>query len=246
MTDMAADPWVQFIQSGQTLRLSVDRARATAALKRNTAYLAVTCGICALIALLIVVLLATEVGRALTYRLLVILLVIMLGNVGIGLIARRRVNRVLALPGLFMEVDATSLRLAGVPPLGWAHMLGVVVDDERGILARGRGMGRRIRRLTYSIGGALQFVMIGHADLRTVRSNASGPRVAWMDLSLDDHGTLGLYLDVALNPEQCAQVCEALRAAAAVNNVPYRTTASPGFVARATWQMSCGNRLTVT
>ncbi|MFB7892970.1 hypothetical protein ACFC1I_12285 [Microbacterium sp. NPDC056044] len=246
MTDISADPWRQFIQSGRTLRFDIDRAQATATLGRNTRYLLVMGGISALVLVVVVVLFATGIGRAVTYVLLAILLVVMLGNVGLGLIARRRVLKTLAVEGVFIEVDATGVRLAGVPPLVWAQTLGVVVSDNRATLEAGKGLARRLRKFSYDTGGALNSVIIGLDDMRSVRAAASGLRVAALDLAMHDHGAVVLNLDVALDREQCDQVREALRAAAALNGVPFRFTADNGVVAQATLEMGGGKRLTVS
>lgn len=246
MTDISADPWRQFIQSGRPLRLDVDRLQLTETLKRNTRYLLVMGGISLLVVAVMVVLLVTDFGRAFTYVLLGILLVVMLGNVGLGLISRRRVLKTLAVEGVFLEVDAAGLRLAGVPPLTWEQTLGVVVSDNRATIDQGKGLGRRLRKLTYDTGGSLNSVVIGLHDMRSVRAAASGPRVASLDLGMHDHGAVVLDLDVALNREQCDQVREALRAAASLNGVPFRFTSDNGDVAKATLEMGGGKRLTVS
>lgn len=245
MSEVQADPWREFITSGRTLRFDVDRAQLTATLRRNNRYLLVTGGISLLVVVIIAVLFATDIGRALTYVLLVVLLVVMLGNVGLGLIARRRVVKALAVEGAFIEVAATGVRLAGVPPLSWSQMLGVIVSDNRGTLEHGRGLGRWLRRMTYRTGGALHSVVIGLDDMRSVRAAAEGPRVASLDLAVDDHGGLVQHLDVALAPLECDQVREALRAAAALNDTPFLFTADNGAVARATLQMGRGERMTL-
>ncbi|MBW9110547.1 hypothetical protein [Microbacterium ureisolvens] len=245
MTDISADPWRQFIESGRALRLEVDRLQVTATLKRNTRYLLVTGGICVVVLGVLVALLATGIGRAVTYVLLAILLAVMLGNVGLGLISRRRVLKTLAVEDAFIEVDATGVRLAGVPPLTWGQTLGVVVSDNRATMDQGNGLGRRLRKVTYGTGGSLNSVVIGLGDMRSVRAAASGPRVASLDLGMHDHGAVVLNLDVALEREQCDQVREALRAATALNGVPFRFTSDNGNVAQATLEMGRGDRLTV-
>jgi len=246
VTDISADPWRQFIQSGRALRLEVERVQLTATLKRNTRYLLVTGGISVAVLAVMVGLFASGIGRAVTYVLLAILLVVMLGNVGLGLITRRRVLKTLAVEGVFIEVDAAGIRLAGVPPLAWAQTLGVVVSDNRATIDDGKGLARRLRTLTYDTGGSLNSVVIGLHDMRSVRAAASGPRVASLDLGMHDHGAVVLNLDVALDREQCDQVREALRAATALNSVPFRFTADNGTVAQATLQMGRGDRLTVS
>ncbi|MFC8681193.1 hypothetical protein ACFT30_06680 [Microbacterium ureisolvens] len=245
MTDISADPWRQFIQSGRALRLEIDRPQLSATLKRNTRYLLVMGGICVLVLLIIVALLASGIGRAVTYVLLGILLVIMLGNVGLGLISRRRVLKALSVQDVFIEVDAAGIRLAGVPPLTWAQTLGVVVSDNRATVTEGKGLGARLRKLTYDTGGSLNSVVIGLDDMRSVREAAAGPRVASLDLGMHDHGAVVVGLDVALTREQCDQVREALRAATALNGVPFRFTSDNGVVAKATLEMGGGKRLTV-
>ncbi|MFF2487469.1 hypothetical protein ACFVSU_13790 [Microbacterium sp. NPDC058062] len=246
MTDISADPWRQFIQSGRALRLEVDRPQLTATLQRNTRYLLVTGGICAVVTAVIVGLLATGIGRAVTFALLGILLVVLLGNVGLGLVSRRRVRKTMAVEGTFIEVDADGVRLAGVPPLAWAQTLGVVVSDNRATIGAGKALARRLRTLVYDTGGSLNSVVIGLHDMRTVRTAARGPRVASLDLGMHDHGAVVLNLDVALDHEQCDQVREALRAATALNNVPFRWTADNGTVARATLEMGRGDPLTAS
>lgn len=246
MTDISADPWRQFIESGRVLRFEVDRLQLTATLKRNTRYLLVMGGISLLVVVVIIALFAADIGRAFTYILLGILLVIMLGNVGLGLISRRRVLKALTVEGVFIEVDAAGIRLAGVPPLTWAQTLGVVVSDNRATVTEGKGLGARLRRLTYDTGGSLNSVIIGLDDMRSVKTAASGPRVASLDLGMHDHGAVVVGLDVALNREQCDQVREALRAATALNGIPFRFTSDNGVVAKATLEMGGGKRLTVS
>lgn len=245
MTEVQADPWREFIASGRTLRFDVDRAQLTATLRRNNRYLLVTGGISALVVVVMAVLAATDIGRLLTYVLLGVLLVVMLGNMGLGLIARRRVVKALAVEGTFIEVDAAGVRLAGVPALSWPQMLGVIVSDNRGTLEQGGRFARWVRGVTYRTGGALHSVIIGLDDLRSVRTAAEGPRVATLDLAVDDHGIVVVHLDVSLAPLECDQVREALRAAAALNDASFLFTADNGAVARATLQMGRGERMTV-
>lgn len=245
MSEVETDPWREFIASGRALRLEANRAQLADTLKHNSRYLIVMGGVSALVVALIAVLTATGIGRELTYALLAVLLVVVLACVGIGLIARRRVRKALAVEGAFIEIDATGVRLAGVPPLAWPQMLGVVVSDNRGTLDQGGRFGRWVRRMMYRTGGALSSIVIGLDDMRSVRAGAEGARVASLDLAVDDHGGAVAHLDVALAPAECDQVREALRAATALNAVPFLFTADNGAVARATLQMGRGERMVV-
>lgn len=243
MTEVQADPWREFISSGRTLRFDVDRTQLTATLGRNNRYLLVMGVISALVVVVMAVLAATGIGRVLTYTLLAVLLVVMLANVGIGLIARRRVLKALAVEGVFIEVDSAGVRLAGVPALAWPQLLGVVVSDNRGTLEQGGRFGRWVRGVMYRTGGALHSVILGVGDMRAVRAAAEGPRVASLDLAVDEHGAAVVHLDVALAPAECDQVREALRAAATLHDTPFLFTADNGAVARATLQMGRGERM---
>lgn len=244
VSDLRPDPWRAFIESGRTLHLEVDRVHLTSALRRNTRYLVIMGAICVLVVAVVIALMATGIGRFLTYALLGALLVVLLGNVGLGLISRRRILRGLSIQGMFIEVDAAGVRMAGVPALTWPQMLGVIVSDNRATLRQGGKLARGIRRMMYGIGGALYSVTIGLDDMRSVKAAASGPRAAALDLAMHDHGAATLHLDVSLAPEQADQVRAALHAAAALNGVPCLLTGDNAAVARAALQMGRGDRLT--
>ncbi len=235
MTDAA-------LPAPEALVLDADRGKLRTALRRNAVLLAVYGGSSLVVVGGIIALAVSDIGRLATYFLLGLLLVILFANLALVMTLRRRLMRFRRAADPLLIVSAQAIVFSGIPPVPWADVLGVIYMDERANLARGGGIGRWMKSLTYRAGGSQVAIQLGIDRPRRFRDGAEGGLVGYLSSSFD-LGGISMPLDTAFSDAQLAALRDQLRAVAATGAVAYLESADPQRVAKAAGAMGAGERL---
>jgi hypothetical protein len=186
-----------------------------------------------------VALAVTGIGRLATYFLLSLLLVILLASLVLGMRLRRRVRGFLSADDPMLMLTRDAIVFAGIPPIPWADVLGAVYCDERANLARGGGIGRWMKRLTYRAGGSQVTLHVGIDRPRRFRDGAAGGVARYLSAAFDIGG-ITLPVDTALGDPQLHALAQTLRALAEGGLLRYLETDDPRRVGRAAASMATG------
>jgi hypothetical protein len=222
--------------------IDVDRDRLALALRRNTRFLATWGGIALADVVLIVVLALTDLGRTLTYTLLVVLLLALVPSIALGIFLRRRVRGFLRLPGPFLVVDRGGFVFAGMPAIGWSDMLGVIYGDTSADLARGGGFSRWAKRLVTGAGGSQIMISVGLDRPRRFQRESVGALRRYFSAGFDLGGLI-IPIDHALGDDRLALLRSTLRAGTTHGNVPYLESTDAREIGRASYAFGTGKRM---
>jgi hypothetical protein len=234
-----SDPAPESGRMTDAIVLDADRDLLRAALRRNTAYVAVYGGLTAAIVAAIVALAGTGIGRLATYFLLGLLLVILLASLVLGMRLRRRVRGFLDAGDPLLILTREAIVFSGIPPIPWTAVLGAVYCDERANLSRGGGMGRWMKRLTYRSGGSQVTLHVGIDRPKRFRDAATGGLARYLSAAFDIGG-ITLPVDTALGDPQLNALAGAFRALAEGGVLRYLETDDPRRVGRAAASMATG------
>ncbi|MCK6066607.1 MULTISPECIES: hypothetical protein [Microbacterium] len=223
----------------EAVAFDADRGQLRAALRRNTVYVAVYLALVALVGAGIVALAMSGIGRLATYFLLSIFLLVLLASVVLGLRLRRRLQTFLRAGDPLLLLSPHALVFAGIPPIPWADVLGVVYCDERANLSSGGGIGRWMKRLTYRAGGSQVTLVVGVARPKRFREGAAGGLTRYLSSSFD-LGGFTLPVDTALSDVQLRALAGSFRALAEGAIVRYLETDDARRVGRAAASMATG------
>lgn len=222
--------------------VDVDRERLARALRRNTAFLLTWLGLLVAAVAVTVVFAIADIGRTLTYTLLVVLVLAVIPNILLGLFLRRRVRGFQRLPGPFLVVDRAGATFAGIPPIAWADMLGVVYGDSSHGLRSGGRFARWAKGLIYRAGGSQIMITVGLVRPKRFQRPASGALRRYFSAGMDLGGLI-IPVDTALGDGQLALLRAALRAGTAVGRVEYLETTDTAAMGRAGYLFASGKRL---
>ncbi|WFE29587.1 hypothetical protein O7623_10540 [Solwaraspora sp. WMMD791] len=242
MDDDQVQHWQDHRAAGNTVVLRADRRKLDETWRRNDWYVGSAAVALVTVGSTNLALTLTGLGRATTFLLLSVLLLILVGVLGLGLFMRRRVRRYRTAGDRFISVDSAGITLAGVPTVPWDGMLGVLVSQDPPPQHTSRYR-RWVHEMTFRAGGSRTVMVVGIREPRRYRDAATGSLRSCVNSSGGRFGMLMVEPDVALDQQTMVRLREALQAGATVAGVPFETTQDARRVGSATYAMLQGNRL---
>jgi hypothetical protein len=228
--------------STATVVVEADDGQLQTALRHNTTLLLAWSGLTALVIASVFVAVVTDIGRGWTYVLLVALLVVIVSNLSLGFFLRRRIRGFQRVRKPFLVIDDAGFRFAGVDPIGWEDVLGVIYGDTRGELHRGGVFARWAKQYFYRAGGSQIMLAVGIDRPKRFQRTARGVLRRYFDAAFDLGGLI-IPLDTALNDDALVRVRSAVGVAAERGNVPYLESTDPREIGRAALSLGTGRRM---
>lgn len=161
------DEWVEFFRAGEECSFPLDVEGARRRHRNNTAVLVVSGGVAVAAVVGVLVLAVLDLGRVLTYVLLVLLTIGAAALFVKFFLSRRRVRAGLAGASEFLRISLQGIRVAEVLDLPWTVISGGVGTDGRG--TTGNRLAMRVSRAS---GIAETEMTLGLRGTRALRDGA--------------------------------------------------------------------------